>query len=368
MTEGLALAPPKRTLRTAVGAVALAGLMALPLAAASDARASGPVLLFDVETGHVLYASQPDQPWHPASLTKIMTAYLAFEALKSGQLKDDEPITTSETAHKMPPSKIGLPVGAEMSIDLALRSLIIKSANDVAVMIAEAIDGSVPAFAERMNRTARRLGMTETHFENPSGLPDPAQVTSARDMAKLTRAVIAEHPKHAHYWATPTMRIGRIRLRSHNTLLRNFAGASGIKTGFICDSGFNVVASARRDGRHLGAVVLGEVSARDRGARAQALLDHGFETYAWKRFLDAPTLASLTAQPDTVPVPSVRNSIKSWNCKRRRARPKQKPTARNTPPRQIKLRDSAGSTPAVPSRRSDATSANAVATQVFRQQ
>jgi D-alanyl-D-alanine carboxypeptidase len=307
------------------------------LGAVTKVQASGPTLLFDVETGHVLYAEQPDQKWHPASLTKIMTAYIAFEALKAGRLKPDQKLVTSERAHKMPPSKIGLPVGAEMSLELGLRSLIIKSANDVSVMIAEAIDGSVEAFAARMNRTASRLGMENTRFVNPNGLPDRLQITSARDLAKLTRAVLSEYPEHAHYWATPTMRIGKIRLRSHNTLLRSYAGADGVKTGFICDSGFNIVASAKRDGRHLAAVVLGESTPIDRAARAGDLLTHGFETYAWKRLLNAPTLASLPRNGDGIPAPSIRDRIKVWDCRGPRA-PASRPgsgiqTSKKQPPR-----------------------------------
>ncbi len=277
---------------------------------------AGPVMLLDVETGHVLYAEDADKRWHPASLTKIMTAYLAFRALADGRLKMDQKIPVSEAAHKEPPSKIGLPVGAEMPMDLALRSLIIKSANDVAVMIAEAIDGSVEAFAARMNKTAARLGMSRSRFVNPHGLPDERQVTTARDLALLAAAVVKEFPQHAHYWATPTMVIGRRRLRSHNSLLRTFAGTTGLKTGFICDSGFNIVATAQRDGRHLAAVVLGEVSPLDRGARASNLLQHGFKRYEWKRFFGAKALSDMAVNPIDPGPPSIRRQIRVWDCGR----------------------------------------------------
>ena len=288
-------------------------------------HAQGPAVLIDVKSGQVLYADRADQRWHPASLTKIMTAYLTFRAIKDGRLALEQKIPVSETAHEMPASKIGLPIGAEMGLDLALRSLIIKSANDVSVMLAEAIDGSVAAFSDRMNRTAKRLGMTRTHFVNPNGLPDLAQVSTARDLAILTRAVVAEFPEHAHYWATPNMRIGRIRLRSHNSLLRTFPGANGFKTGFICDSGFNIVATAERDGMHLAAVVLGDVTPADRGARASALLSHGFKRHAWKRFFGAPRMAALPVNLRDPPPPSIRQDIRVWDCGRRR------PTARRAP-------------------------------------
>lgn len=284
----------------------------------SGRASAGPAMLLDVETGHVLYAEEPDQLWHPASLTKIMTAYLTFQAIKDGRLKLDQKIPVSKVANEMPASKIGLPVGGSLDVDLALKSLIIKSANDVAVMLAEAIDGSVEAFADRMNRTAKRLGMARTKFRNPNGLPDIRQVTTARDLAILTRTVIAEFPEHSEYWASPYMRIGNIRLRSHNSLLRTFEGTTGFKTGFICDSGFNVVATAKREGRHLAAIVLGEVSPTDRGDRASSLLQHGFKRYDWKLALDAPKLASLPAAPETSTAPSIRHKIRVWDCRGRR--------------------------------------------------
>lgn len=303
--------------------------VAVTIAGAPQRAFAGPAILFDVDTGTVLYAEEPDRPWHPASVTKIMTAYLAFRALADGRLAMTDKIKVSELAHKQVPSKIGLPVGAEMALDLALRSLIIKSANDVAVMIAEAIDGSVEAFSARMNATAKRLGMTRSNFVNPNGLPDKQQIVTARDLAILTRAVFTEFPQHAHYWATATMRIGRIRLRSHNSLLRTFAGATGVKTGFICDSGFNIVASAKREGRHLAAVVLGEVSPLDRGARASELLQHGFDRYDWKIFFKAPKLGALPLSPQAeTPPPSIRSQIRVWDCGGRRRVVRRKPKAK----------------------------------------
>ncbi len=261
-------------------AVATAVAVALSLPASA-----GPTLLFDAAEGRVLYAEDPDNQWHPASLTKIMTAYIAFEAIKEGKLALDQKIPCSELANSQAPSKVGLAVGTEMTVDTALQALILKSANDVAVMLAEAISGSQDAFVDRMNGTAGKLGMTRTKFANPNGLPAPEQVTTARDLAKLTTAVVRDYPQYAHLWSAVDMRLGKRRVRTHNGLLTNYEGADGLKTGFICDSGFNVVASATRDGRKLVAVVLGEATGGERTARAANLLEYGFQTYKWKELL-----------------------------------------------------------------------------------
>jgi D-alanyl-D-alanine carboxypeptidase len=288
------------------------------LAAGHQGAVAGPALLFDTGNSRVLYAEDQDDQWHPASLTKIMTAYLAFEALKAGRLKLEQKIPVSESAHAQPPSKVGLPVGAEMTVDMALRALIIKSANDVAVMLAEAIGGSETAFVKQMNDAAQRFGMTRTLFANPNGLPAPEQVTTARDLARLARAVLRDFPEHSQLWAMADMQIGRRRLRTHNGLLRTYEGADGLKTGFICDSGYNVVASASRDGRRLVAVVLGEVSGRDRNVRAASLLEHGFDTYGWKQMFNSTTIDSLPATVEAKPVTSIRAQLVSWHCGGRR--------------------------------------------------
>jgi len=285
---------------------------------------AGPLLLFDVSDGKVLYAEDPDRLWYPASLTKIMTAYLVFEALKSGQLTLQSKLLSTENSAKEPPSKIGVAVGREISLGLGLKSLIIKSANDVAVMLAEAVSGTEEAFIGRMNATARRLGMTRTHFVNPNGLPIPGQVTTARDLARLAIAVMRDFPEHAHYWATPAMRIGKRRLRSYNSLLRNFEGADGIKTGFICDSGYNIVASASRNGRRLIAVVLGSTNPRDRAFRASMLLEHGFLTHAWKLRTRPSTIETMPLSTRSEEIVSIRRQIRGM-CgnrvvRRRRAR------------------------------------------------
>jgi len=255
-----------------------------------------------------------DDQWHPASLTKIMTAYMAFKAIKAGKIRLDEKVICSEHANQQPPSKIGLPVGGELTVELALQALIVKSANDVAIMLAEKISGSELQFVADMNATARELGMTRTQFSNANGLPAFGQVTTARDLAKLARAVSTEFPEYAPYWAMTQMRIGKIRLASHNGLLKTFEGADGLKTGFICDSGFNVVASATRDGHRLMAVVLGEPSGNDRNIRAASLLEHGFQQLGWKQIFNQATIDNLPVPPDARGPISVRSTIQSWDC------------------------------------------------------
>jgi D-alanyl-D-alanine carboxypeptidase len=180
------------------------------------------------------------------------------------------------------PSKLWLKEGESISLDIALKALIVKSANDVAVMIAEAVAGSEEAFVARMNEAAKRLNMTRTNFANVNGLPDERQVTTARDLAKLARAIIVEFPEHADLFSVVQVQVGKQLLRTHNGMLVSYPGTDGMKTGFICDSGFNIVVSATREGRKLVAVILGEPSTASRRVRAVDLLDNGFKRYFWK--------------------------------------------------------------------------------------
>lgn len=279
---------------------------------------AGPTLLFEAKTGTVLYAEDQDSQWHPASLTKIMTAYLTFEALKQGKITLETKIPVTEAAYVQPPSKVGLPVGAEITIETALQALIVKSANDVAMMLAEALGGNEAAFVEKMNATAKRLGMSRTNFVNPNGLPAPEQMTTAHDLARLARAVISEYPEFAPYWSMTEMRIGNRRLHSHNGLLKTFEGADGLKTGFICDSGYNVVASATRDGHRLMAVVLGETSGHERTLRAASLLQHGFEQYGWKQMFNSQTVDNMPIAADAKPIAKMTERVNSWECGARR--------------------------------------------------
>lgn len=292
----------------------LAAAALILLSVSSAPLRAAPTLLFDAADGKVLYAEDADNQWHPASVTKVMTAYLVFEAIKEGKLKLDDKITCSENAHVQPPSKVGLPVGGQMTVETGLKILIVKSANDVAVMLSEAVAGSEPLFIAKMNETAKRLGMTRTNFVNPHGLPNPQQVTTARDLARLARAVIKDYPQYNELWTMSEVRFGKSRMGSHNGLLRSFQGADGLKTGFICDSGFNVIASATRDGRKLMAIVLGSTTGRDRTARAASLLEYGFLYHGWKALFNSETVETMPMTPEAKGPISIRNTVLSYEC------------------------------------------------------
>ncbi len=260
----------------------VAKLFAAGLALSGAPASAGTALVFDTTDSHVLYAEDVDAPWYPASLTKMMTAYLAFVAIRDHRVTKQTEIFISPHANRQPPTRLGLKVGKSLPLGDALRALIMRSANDIAVAIAEALAGSEAAFVKQMNQTAARLGMRHTHFLNPHGLPAEQQVTTARDMALLTQALLRDFPDEAPLFAETEAKIAKITLRSHNRLLTSFPGGDGMKTGYTCASGYNLVASATRDGTRLIAVVLGETSNAARNARAAALLERGFDTRAWK--------------------------------------------------------------------------------------
>ncbi len=248
-------------------------LLALALAAPA---AAGPYIVVEADSGKVLAQHDAGRQWYPASVTKLMTVYLTFRALRAGKVKLDTPLTVSETAHAQPPSKMGLQVGAQVTVDNALKMLMVKSANDVAVVLAEGVGGSLSAFVKAMNDAADDLGMNGTQFRNPNGLPDEEQVTTARDMAVLARALIREYPEHEMLFRIPAIQYGRRVMRNHNRLIDRFPGIDGMKTGFICSSGFNVVATAKRGDKHLIVVVFGARSSLSRAEDAARLFERGF--------------------------------------------------------------------------------------------
>lgn len=309
-------------------AVLVTLLLFASLSGMRTAYATGPALLFDATSGAIIYSDEPDTRWHPASLTKLMTAYIVFEELRAGRLRMDDVIVTSKVARAVQPSKIGLPVGGKMPVRVGLNALIIKSANDVAIMFAERVSGNVAAFAKRMNATAQRIGMTRSNFVNPNGLHHTQQYSTARDMGLLARALINDFPQHAALFTKSRMRFGKARLKSFNLLLNTFDGADGMKTGFVCAAGFNIVSSATRNGRRLIAIVLGAVTARQRNHRAAQLLQHGFDNGAWKTFFFPTTLRTMAVSERAGGGPiNMRPNVRAWVCGWRKNRAKQQAAA-----------------------------------------
>ena len=247
----------------------------ISLSSALSAARANPMLLVDMETLDVLYAQEAGQPWHPASLTKMMTAYVAFEEIAKGTITLDTPVVLSKHAIAQAPSKSGLPVGSALSMKDALYVMLVKSANDVAVAIAETVAGSEPKFVVKMNDVASRMGMTASHFTNANGLHDAAQVVTARDMALLALYIRQSFPQYMPIFGTEVVMLGKAQLESQNELLTKFAGTTGMKTGFVCASGLNTVTTVERNGRQMLAVVLGGSSARERNERAAELVLKG---------------------------------------------------------------------------------------------
>jgi D-alanyl-D-alanine carboxypeptidase len=260
---------PRHTLNWIFLAAALA--VVTPRVAHAEA-----LLVVEADTGKVLQADNATMPWYPASVTKIMTAYVTLKAVKDGRMSLDTLLTVSPVAASQSPSKMGFPPGTQLTIDNALKMMMVKSANDMAVVLAEGVGGSIDGFSAMMNQTAQKLGMTQTSYVNPNGLPADGQITSARDLAILARAVIRDLPEYEYFMHIPSIRYGRRVTQNFNKLIGRYPGADGFKTGFICASGYNLVASATRNGKRLIAVVLGASSGNARAVRAAQMLERGF--------------------------------------------------------------------------------------------
>jgi len=264
--------------------LALLALSAGPAAAqlATVASPSGPVvagpyLVVDAATGETLLQRDPGAAWYPASLTKLMTLYLVFEDLKAGRLTLATPVPFSQHAASASPSKLGIGVGGSITVEQAIQSLVARSANDAAVALGEKVSGSEAAFAQRMTQTARRLGMTATEFRNANGWPDPGQVTTARDLAILTLALMRDVGEYYPYFQTREFMLGKQRIGPGVKFVEMYAPyADGLKTGFICASGFNIVGSAVRDGRRLIAIAFGFRRADLRDEFLVRLFDQAF--------------------------------------------------------------------------------------------
>jgi D-alanyl-D-alanine carboxypeptidase len=265
---------------------------AIGLAVAGSAHA-GPALLYDASSGQVLFADDADQPWYPASLTKMMTAYVVFNAWKIGKASPDSKIIISPRANAQPKMRLGLGAGKEITFNDAIAAIIVKSANDIALALAEAVGGTEEAFVAEMNDTAQRLGMHATRFINPHGLPGEGQYTTAKDLALLAQAIQRDFPQHMHFFSMTMAEIGKRMIATHNSILLRVEGGDGMKTGFTCSAGYNIVASATRNGRRIVAIVLGETSSGKRTIRTASLLEYGFRILEWKALFPAPVIESL---------------------------------------------------------------------------
>ena len=282
--------------------VAIVGIVVASLAWASPAEAKRKIvrkgggynpptaaMVVDYKTGKVLFAENADAHRHPASITKVMTLYMLFEQLEKGRYSLSSPLKVSAWASRQAPSKLGLQPGETIEVEDAIKALVTKSANDVAVVVAENIGGSEPEFAQMMTRKARSIGMSRTQFRNASGLPDAGQITTARDLITLGRAIQDRFPKYYSYFATRSFSYDGAVHGNHNKLLGRIEGVDGIKTGYTRMSGFNLLSSVKADGRQLVAVVLGGRS----GASRDRYMAELIETHLGRAYAGSKTAPSI---------------------------------------------------------------------------
>jgi len=304
----------------------------------TSAQAEVASLVADTRSGFILSATNATEQKPPASLTKLMTLYLTFSALDKGLIKMDDPLPISEHAAAQPKSKIGLVAGETMTVREAILALIIKSANDVAVVVAESLGRDEGDFAETMTQTAQALGMRDTVFKNASGLHADGQMTTAKDMAILTMALIEHYPQYYGLFATPSFTYRGQTYHSHNTVLEQYEGAEGLKTGYVSAVGYNIISTARQDDTRLVSIVLGEQSQLKRDLRAMRLLDKGFnQVKIQKRAEAAGTLrapfnplnrkAFLIAPPEQVYLPRLKAGLSLAHKKVQTATRSHKPSA-----------------------------------------
>ncbi|MGZ5828516.1 MAG: D-alanyl-D-alanine carboxypeptidase family protein [Xanthobacteraceae bacterium] len=283
---------------------------------AATPAAAEALLLIEADSGRVLQAENATYPWYPASVTKLMTAYVTLKAVKEGRITLNTPFVVSANALAQAPTKMGFKIGTVVTVDNALKMLLVKSANDMAVLLAEGVGGSIDGFSDQMNAAAQRLGMTQTSYVNPNGLPADGQVTSARDLGILARAIYRELPEYAYFWHLPGIKFGRRVIRNYNKLIDLYPGADGMKTGFICASGFNLVASATRNNRRLIAVVLGAPSASVRMYKAAKMLEQGFSNNRLSWLM--PTLGTVD---QLKPIDAAPVNLREETCGAHRKRP-----------------------------------------------
>ncbi len=273
MTTANTTAPCSRRRWRSARRTALSALLLLAWAGSSLAAS---YIVVDAETGEVLGSKDPSAVWYPASLTKVMTVFLTFERIRAGRLGLADALTVSARAAGQPPTKIGLRAGEKITVEQAIAATIVRSANDAAVVLAEAVAGDEAAFARRMTARAAELGMTDTRFRNASGLPHAGQVTTARDMAILARSIRREFPELYRFFSLRSFVWRGETLPTYNGLLLGYPGADGLKTGFTCDSGYNLMLAAERGGRRLVGVLLGAETRAARSGRMRSILDAAF--------------------------------------------------------------------------------------------
>ena len=290
----------------------LAFLLIAPPAGAQSRRSS---LLIEAETGRVLQSENATEKRYPASLTKMMTLYMVFDALEKKEIQIDQLLPVSVNAAKQPKSRMGLKAGSSISVENAIFAMISRSANDAAVVVAEGLGGSEAQFADKMTRVALELGMKDTRFKNASGLHNKDQVTSARDMAILSMALIQHFPKYYRLFSVKGFRYGRRYYGNHNLVARFYKGGDGLKTGYVDASGYHVVGSAKRNGKRLIGVVMGRNSVRERDRHIFKLLDFGFA--ALKK--EVPTLTTLS-QDSFIPEPVLPKTEQEYRRARIKAR------------------------------------------------
>lgn len=270
--------PTHLSCRRLILAVAIIGIvLTTGVLTSGPAAAKYAALVLDADSGGVLFSRNADTRNYPASLTKMMTLYMLFEAIEQKRLRMDSDLLVSRRAAGQPPSKLGLREGETIKVETAVLALVTKSANDVATVVAEALAGTEANFARKMTARARQLGMQRTTFRNASGLPNRKQLSTAADMARLAMALHRDFPQHYHYFSTTEFRFHGRRYRTHNNVLLDYPGAEGMKTGYIRASGFNLVTSATRDGQRLIGVVFGGRTAASRDKHMRKILDLSFK-------------------------------------------------------------------------------------------
>ncbi len=265
--------PDRTTLNGPSSPAVYEPVIVTPTEAPAVSKRAYAAIVVDANNGKILHEEAAGELRYPASLTKMMTLYLLFEQLETGRLSTNSPLAVSEEAAGRPPAKIGVKAGTSISVDTAIRALAVRSANDVAVVIAENLAGSEEAYARAMTSKARAIGMRDTQFVNASGLPDGRQVTTARDMAILGRALNTRFPRYFTYFSTPDFIYNGKEWKNTNKLLGKVDGVNGIKTGYVRDSGFNLVTNVERGGKHIIAVVIGGRTGNSRNAKMTELIE-----------------------------------------------------------------------------------------------